>query len=130
MGYIQISQEAAEMFDAMPEDNDATAREAVKFDLGKPRYDLVPWDALEEVVRVLNYGAQKYDPRNWEKGTAWSRMFSAGIRHDADFWQKLQDIDPESGLPHLAHGICCRLFLLSYWLRQVGKDDRPRSDER
>jgi hypothetical protein len=103
--------------------------QAVKFDLGKPQYDLVPWDALEEVVKVLNYGAQKYDPRNWEKGMDWSRMFAAGIRHDVEFWQKLHDIDQESGLPHLAHGICCRLFLLSYWLRKVGKDDRPRSDQ-
>lgn len=125
MPFIEMPKEVADMLNALPEPGEPGA---VKFDLGKPKYDLVPWDALEVVVQVLNYGAEKYDPRNWEKGMDWSRMFGAGIRHDVEFWQKLIDIDPESGLPHLAHSICSRLFLLSYWLRQVGRDDRPRGD--
>jgi hypothetical protein len=112
------------MLDALPE-ADETACEAVKYDVGKPRYDLVPWDALEEVVKVLNHGALKYNDRNWESGMDWSRMFAAGMRHDVAFWQKLEDEDPESGLPHLAHSICCRLFLLAYFLREEGNDDRP-----
>ena len=36
-----------------------------KDDDGKLRYDLIPPLALEEVVRVLTFGAEKYGPNNW-----------------------------------------------------------------
>jgi hypothetical protein len=40
------------------------------------------------------------------------------------YW-KGEDNDPETGLSHLAHAMCCVMFLLSYHLRKVGTDDRP-----
>ena len=33
-----------------------------KNDQGKLRWSLVPWDGLEGVVKVLDYGAAKYPP--------------------------------------------------------------------
>ena len=103
--------------------------QAVKHDYGKPKYALLPFDALEEVVKVLNYGEAKYEARNWEKGMSWDRPFSAAMRHLASWWQKREDIDPESGINHLAHACCNILFLLAYQLRDVGEDNRPRGDE-
>ena len=38
-----------------------------KFDGDKLRYDLIPPLALEEMVKVLTFGAQKYEPDNWQK---------------------------------------------------------------
>ena len=35
----------------------------------------------EGAVRVLEFGAAKYAPRNWEQGIAYSRLFSAAMRH-------------------------------------------------
>lgn len=98
--------------------------EGVKFDTGKLRYDLMPHDALEEYVGVLTYGAAKYADRNWEAGMDWSRLYAAALRHLTSWW-KGHDIDDESGLPHLAHVLCCINFLLAYQLREAGKDDRP-----
>ena len=40
----------------------------MKYDSGKPRYDLLPPELLEEAAKVLTFGAQKYEPRNWEAG--------------------------------------------------------------
>lgn len=95
----------------------------VKFDAGKPRMDLVFWPFVLALAKVLGYGAVKYDPRNWEKGMDWGRVFGALQRHLAAFWGGEAN-DPESGLPHLAHAACCLMFLFAYHERNLGEDDR------
>ena len=100
------------------------ASEGRKDDAGKLPYHLLPSDAVEEILKVLEYGATKYAPRNWEKGMAWSRPFSALMRH-AWAWWRGEHNDPETGYSHLAHAGCCILFLLSYTIRRSGNDDRP-----
>ncbi len=106
-----------------PGDNLETG--GVKKDLGKLRWSLLPWDALEEVVKVLEFGAQKYDDRNWEKGMNWSRLFDASMRHKVAHWQHGEKDASDSKIPHLAHEACNILFELAYELRGAGKDDRP-----
>lgn len=95
----------------------------VKHDGDKPRYDLVPPDALDEIVKVLTFGAAKYEDRNWEKGVRWGRYFGACMRHLWAYWRG-EETDPDSGLSHLAHAGCCVFFLLAYELRGIGVDDR------
>lgn len=94
-----------------------------KNDTGKARWDLVPWHALKAVVMVLGFGASKYGDHNWKRGLEYSRLFAASQRHVIAFWGG-EDNDEESGLPHLAHAICCLLFLLSYRVFGWGEDDR------
>jgi hypothetical protein len=96
----------------------------VKHDQGKAPWHLLPPDAMEEVLKVLSYGANKYSERNWEKGMDWSRAFSAMMRHMWAWWAG-EDHDGETGLSHLAHAACCVLFLLAYSKRFDGYDDRP-----
>ncbi len=98
--------------------------EGIKFDSEKIRVDLLPPDALEEISKVLTYGAAKYGDRNWELGMDWNRPYGALLRHLWAWW-KGEDYDPESGIHHLAHAGCNILFLLSYMKRGVGKDNRP-----
>lgn len=107
-----------------------TLTEGVKNDQEKLRWDLVPWDAVEPIVAVLNFGAVKYAADNWAKGICYRRVFAALIRHlTAWFTAPLlgQDgKDPESGLSHLSHAGCCLFFLLAYEQRQMKEfDDRP-----
>lgn len=97
---------------------------ALKNDQDKPRTDLLPVLALEEVVKVFTYGAKKYSARNWEKGFVWSRPYGACIRHLFAYWRG-ETIDPESGISHLAHAVCNALFLLEFEIRRTGTDDRP-----
>lgn len=95
-----------------------------KDDLGKDQWNLLPWDAVRGIVRVLGFGTRKYDPRNWEKGMAWSRPYAGLMRHMTAWWEGEAD-DPESGYSHLWHAGCCLLFLIAYEIRGVGEDDRP-----
>jgi hypothetical protein len=112
-----------------PRPTDDLATGGVKNDLNKRRWSLLPWDALEEVVKVLEFGAQKYDDRNWELGMDWSRVFDADMRHKIKWWQHGEEKAPDSGLHHAAHEACNALFKLAYILRGVGKDDRPSSNQ-
>ncbi len=96
----------------------------VKYDTHKLPHHLLPFDAIEELTEILAFGAKKYAPRNWEKGMAWSRLFSATMRHLIAWWMK-RGTDPDTGRSHLAHAMCCIAFLLAYELRGAGTDDRP-----
>ena len=107
----------------------AAESSAVKHDDGKPRYDLVPPEALDALSRVLTFGASKYAARNWEKGMDWGRVFGAMMRH-AWAWWRGEHKDPETGYSHLWHVLCCAAFLVTYEQRRIGKDDRhvPRPE--
>lgn len=83
-----------------------------KDDGGKTRYDLLPWSGLDLVAQVLTKGAAKYAPDNWRKVEGWRwRYFRAAVGHLIAWWGG-EKLDPEWGLPHLAHAACCVLFLL------------------
>lgn len=93
-----------------------------KFDEGKLRFDLLPLDALEEIVRVYTFGAQKYGDRNWEKGIVYSRFVGASFRHILS-WFKGSKADEESGIHPLAHAAWSLIALLTYDLRGMAKFD-------
>lgn len=104
--------------------------EGRKNDDGKDPWALAPWDAFREVVKILALGAVKYAPRNWEQGIAYSRLYSATLRHLTAWWEG-EDLDPETRKSHLAHAACCVLFLLAFVLRGTRRaelDDRPKQN--
>lgn len=96
----------------------------VKFDHAKQRTDLLDPVAVKGLVSVLTYGAKKYGDRNWEKGMKWSRPYGAILRHLLAFWEG-EEIDSESGLPHLDHVGANWMFLDRYYHTHLGSDDRP-----
>ena len=99
-----------------------------KHDSDKPPLALLPFDALEEISKVLQFGAEKYDAHNWRKGFKWSRLISSTLRHFSA-WIQGEDKDPETGLSHLVHAGCNVLFLISHELHGYGEDDRYKEGE-
>ena len=89
------------------------------------RMDLLPYDTLMRVSEHYGYGATKYEDRNWERGYAYSLTMGALMRHLAAWWHG-EDIDPDSGNPHLSAVVFHALALATFELRGVGSDDRPR----
>ena len=80
---------------------------------------------MEAVSEVFAYGARKYAAHNYRLGMAWSRLLGAALRHLLA-WGRGEDLDKESGLPHLAHAGCCVLMLLDAQIQGIGQDDRWR----
>jgi len=88
----------------------------VKYDGDKPRWELLMehlGPEVESVVRVLTHGAAKYpSDDNWKHVEPLrGRYLGALMRHVAA-WAGGEVTDPESGEPHLAHAVCCALFLM------------------
>ena len=95
----------------------------LKYDNDKPRMDLLDFDALEGLAKVLTFGAKKYDEHNWRNGISYSRLTAAMLRHLAAL-QRGEDIDAESGLPHIDHLGCCWMFLSNMTKTRPDLDDR------
>lgn len=98
----------------------------LRFNEGKPRYDLIPAFAQEQYANVLTKGAAKYAERNWELGMKWSKVLASLERHLAAI-KKGEDYDKETGLLHSAHIMCNAAFLTEYYKIFPQGDDRPHT---
>lgn len=80
------------------------AKQGIKYDQGKQRFDLIPFDLLLDEQKVWEYGAEKYEPNNWRKGMPMTQPLNAALRHLTSYLMG-EDKDPESGVSHLAHAL-------------------------
>lgn len=93
--------------------------QGLKYDDEKPRWELLPLETIEEIVKVLTYGAKKYSDNSWQRlDNGIERYYAASMRHITS-WRTGEEIDPESGLPHLSHVFCNVMFII--WLTQYGE---------
>lgn len=98
-----------------------------RYNDGKADISLIPLCTLEDEARVWMYGKQKYAAWNWAKGMNWSVPLACAMRHIAA-WQRGEELDAESGLPHLAHAMCNLRMLTLYSKTYPEGDDRPPKD--
>lgn len=94
------------------------SEEGKKFDDDKLDYSLIPWKSMDEVVKVLMFGARKYSRGNWKKVPQARRRYVAAAYRHLNEMAEGNWFDEDSKLPHAAHAICCLIFLL--WF---GKDE-------
>ncbi len=95
----------------------------LRYNEGKPRYDLLEPYAIDQLAKVFTKGAEKYEDRNWEKGMKWSSMLASLKRHIAAF-EKGEDFDKESGLSHMSHAAWNAMGLVTYTKTHPELDDR------
>ena len=83
-----------------------------KYDKDKLDWTLLPINEVEEIVKVLDFGKQKYSAHAW-KGVenAEQRYLSATYRHLVEY-TKGNKIDEESGLSRLSHLATNIIFLM------------------
>jgi len=80
----------------------ARPRKGAKHDDGKLRWDLLPLDAVEEVVKRFTHGVKEYAPENWKAlPDAGDRYLAALLRHLKEY-QVGERLDPDApGLTHI-----------------------------
>ena len=93
----------------------------------KNMYHLLPMREMDEVVSVLTFGANKYGEDDWKhfvkRNDNYKRYISASLRHVSAFMRN-DDNDDETECHHLAHAICCLLFVL--WNNNERRDDKNK----
>jgi hypothetical protein len=67
---------------------------------------------MEETAKVLTFGAKKYSEDNWRQVEGLQKRYLAAAMRHINAIQKGERLDPESGLHHLAHVMCCISFML------------------
>ena len=115
---------------------------SLRYNEGKIKWSMVDFKSLHPLVRVLEYGAHKYSifedsEGNQIKGSEISQQDTKGLKviySGKDNWKINLDsteileslmrhlealfagekIDPESGLPHIAHVLCNAMFYSHY----------------
>ena len=132
LDFLQLNDQSEEAEKCMKDDLIAQLHQAnagiptegaVKHDNGKPELHFLSREMVEAVAEVRSFGAKKYSPNGWKAGFKYSRSISAALRHIMAF-NSGEDNDPESGLSHLAHAICC----LEHLIHDVKY--RPENDDR
>ena len=94
--------------------------------MDKPRFTLVPMDALWAVAQVMSFGSAKgYADEGW-RGRSILYHADAALRHLGAHLRG-EDIDQESGLPALAHAAARVMMMLDLFLAQQEEDkDAPK----
>ncbi len=108
----------------------AQVKTAAKADDGKVPLQLLCPFAEEGTAKVLAFGRDKYTKitgkdasHNWKLGMDWTKVIGS-IRRHLNAIMRGEDIDPDSGLPHVDHLGCEIMFLQSYMAQGIGTDDR------
>lgn len=92
----------------------------------KLRWDLLPMEEIEDIVKVFHFGAKKYAPDSWKNlENGFERYRAAGLRHLMAY-MKGERYDKESGCHHLAQAAWNAIALL--WYDKHGKGLMPLDD--
>lgn len=93
----------------------------------KVPFSTLPVLPAAEAGLAMLEGALKYGRHNYRAiGVRGSVYYDACLRHLTAWWEG-QDIDPDSGLPHIAKAIACLFVMRDSQLIGNFVDDRPPS---
>lgn len=85
-------------------------KQADRYNDSKPQLSYIPLDFLSDAARVLEFGSRKYSRNNFRLGMTTNSLLDSLLRHVAAL-QSGEEIDSESGLPHVAHILCNAIFM-------------------
>lgn len=96
-----------------------TTTEKIKEKSTKPRYSLLPWEALARVVAVFEFGAVKHSVHGWKTVPDAIQIYKdAAARHLAAMMRG-EWYDSETHESHAAHLACCALIIV--WHQTYGE---------
>ena len=107
----------------------STSIKSVKNDIidDKLRWDLLPMEEIEDIVKVYHAGAKKYGPNNWQNlDNGFERYRAAAARHIMAYL-KGERMDKETNVHHLAAAAWNVITML--WYDKHGKGLMPLNKE-
>lgn len=118
---LSISEEARALMKA------EASEQAMRFNDGKPKlsYNSLGKEANEGSARVWESGSKKYTRGNWLKGAPFTELVDSLERH-LDAFLSGEDIDSETGLPHVDHIQCNAKMLSQSFHTKPDMDDRVK----
>jgi hypothetical protein len=130
---IRFIPDETDPFPGVNLDNLGPANQAINHNEGKPRWSLLLKDfpnALEEVLKVREFGCQKYDRDNWSlsMGDPKKADTFTGDCKESVFRHLMKDwigdrFDGESEGYHVAHIALRCLMILEYYHNENQNDD-------
>lgn len=88
----------------------------------KEMWELLPFETIEEAVKVFTFGAKKYGINTWQNlPNGFERYRAAFLRHMVAHL-KGEEFDPESGILHLSHCLWNSIAMLHVYL--AGRKDK------
>ncbi len=88
---------------------------------------LVPSTIQSYAALAFLEGALKYGSHNWRAAGVRASIYKSALDRHVSKWWNGEDVDPKTGVPHLASALACIGIILD--ARELGKftDDRPPS---
>lgn len=77
---------------------------------------------------VHKHGADKYGVRNWRIDKILASTYEGAMMRHLLAWMGGEDIDPDSGKPHLTHLRACCAVVLDAQMHDTLIDDRGRAE--
>ena len=103
----------------------AVAEQAIRHNEGKVKlsYAIEFMDAMEQLSRKMEAGAEKYERNNWRKGLPITELADSLLRHLTDFMDG-KNVDAEDGT-HPRAGVLTNTAFMLYTLKH-----HPEMDDR
>lgn len=86
---------------------------------------LVPSTMILYAALAFQEGARKYGPFNWRERAVEAMTYVGALKRHTEAWIDGEDIDPESGKPHLALALACLGILVDSIEVKNLIDNRP-----
>jgi len=97
---------------------------------GKIRMECLATSVLASEARVLAHGADKYGARNWRKDEILASTYEGAMMRHLFAWINGEDLDPDSGEPHLSHLRACAAVVMDADMFNKLVDDRNRMESK
>jgi hypothetical protein len=108
----------------LPDDNPKTV-----YGEQKPKISETPTIGIREMGRVFTMGAAKYGRFNWRLHAVSATVYYDAAWRHLSAWFDGEDLDPESGLPHLAHVMACLTIILDAQAHGKLNDNRKDAQD-
>ena len=103
--------------------DDMPREKATRHNQGKPQWSQIHYKSVEPMIRVLEFGAQKYNKKNWQKPMDLEEIQESAQRHLAAVMDG-EIYDKESGELHMAHVMTNCMF----WIYHFNKNKKNNNE--